>query len=380
MDSAATEGLVYFAIEAFLILLRFFMRWRAQTFRRLAMDDYLMVFALLLDIAGTVASSVVVFGAHGLANSGYGDLENKNRKSRHSMTAAERASLSPDSPEFRIRVQGSKAHLVGWTSFAALLWCLKLCWLFFYKRLGHRVHHMALKVNIGLGFCAVTFIALFCVILFGCVPFEKSWQINPDPGSMYSVVVMRLQQSADRTKSDFCYPASSRLQAWVMLVCDVATDLYITLIPLPMIWHVRIPKVYKVGLIIMFCGGILTMTFSIIRCVMILKSNEASTEFAAMWSDREALIAVIVTNVPVLVPLIRKMFWNISDKSVSSVSRTALESRPVHDMSRARGLQESGRVSTSSLPTKVPTASAESFYDSESDGADGSSTRNGRAR
>ncbi|RDA82650.1 hypothetical protein CP532_0117 [Ophiocordyceps camponoti-leonardi (nom. inval.)] len=182
MDSAATEGLIYFAIEAFLILLRLFMRWRAQTFRRLAMDDYLMSFALLLDIIGTVASCAVVFVAHGLANSGYESRE--DRKRMQSITDDERASLSPDSSEFRLRVQGSKAHLAGWTSFAALLWCLKLCWLFFYKRLGHRVHHMALKVNIGLGFCGVTFVALICVILFGCVPFEKSWQINPDPGGM----------------------------------------------------------------------------------------------------------------------------------------------------------------------------------------------------
>ncbi|RDA82651.1 hypothetical protein CP532_0117 [Ophiocordyceps camponoti-leonardi (nom. inval.)] len=193
---------------------------------------------------------------------------------------------------------------------------------------------------------------------------------------------MRLASSllmGERMGTDFCHPASSSLQAWVMLICDVATDLYITLIPLPMIWHVRISKVYKVGLIIMFCGGILTMTFSIIRCVMILKNNETSTEFAAMWSDREAFIAVIVTNVPVLVPLIRQTFWNISDKSVSSFSRTALESRPANDTSRARGFRDTERASTSSLPRKMPTVSAESFYDSESDGADGSSTRNGRA-
>ncbi|RDA91588.1 hypothetical protein CP533_5984 [Ophiocordyceps camponoti-saundersi (nom. inval.)] len=361
-DSAPSEGLIYFAIEAILIILRLSMRWRIQTFRRLAIDDFLMAFALILDIIGLVASCIVVFVAHGLANSGYGTPERQKPATRlhrlthnfrHSMTDNERASLSPNSSEFRLRVEGSKGHLTGWSSFAALLWCLKLCWLFFYKRLGHRVHNMALKVNIGIGFCVVTFVALISVILFGCVPFEKSWQINPDPG------------------------ASSSLQAWVMLVCDVATDLYITLIPIPMIWHVRISKVYKIGLIIMFCGGILTMTFSIIRGVIILKNNEALTEFAAVWSDREAFVAVIVTNVPVLVPLIRQTFWGISDKSVSSRTRTAVESRPANDAVQTRGSQGTSRASASSLPKKVPTVSDESFYDSESDGADGSYAMNG---
>ncbi|PFH61828.1 hypothetical protein XA68_16162 [Ophiocordyceps unilateralis] len=349
-SSDATEGLVYFAIETLLILWRICMRWRSLTFRGLAMDDYLMMLVLVWNVAGTVISCVVLFVTQGLANSG--------------MTDEERASLSPNSAEFRLRVEGSKTHLAGWISFATLLWTLKLCWLFFYKRLGHRVNKMALKVNMGLIFCGVTYTALLCVILFGCVPFEKSWQINPDPG-------------------DFCHPSSSTLQSWVMLFSDVATDLFITIIPLPgggqMIWHARINKVNKIGLIIMFCGGLLTMTFSIARCAIILRDSASATELAAVWSDREAFVAIIVTNVPVLVPLIRQRFWNIKDKSVPSASRSVGDSRVRGDWNRAHGRGDVVRempgtslgvgASASSLPNKMPSASSESFYDSESDGA-----------
>ncbi|KAF4595103.1 protein related to integral membrane protein PTH11 [Ophiocordyceps camponoti-floridani] len=331
----AVEGYLYFSIEILLIIWRICERWVTNTFRGLATDDYLMMVAALWNIIGTAASSFIVFITHGLANSG--------------ITDAERALLSPESDEFKLRVQGSKAHLVGWVSFATLLWTLKLCWLFFYKRLGYRVDRMAFKVNVGLVFCGVAYAVLICAILFGCVPLWKSWQINPDPGN-------------------FCHPASATLQVWVMVVSDVATDLYITIIPLPMIWNARITRVNKIGLLIMFCGGLATMSFSITRFVIIITNNgDEDTQLSSIWSDREAFVAVFVTNVPVLVPLLRKRFWNIRDKSIASVS--ASRGRDNWNRSRDETTKASREsiASTSSLPKKVLSASAESFCGSESD-------------
>ena len=99
------------------------------------------------------------------------------------MTDAERAALDPNSHEYHLRVEGSKTQLFGWLVYTVMLWVLKLCWLFFFKRLGDGVGNMSLRINIGFAFIGVTFFATFFAILFGCYPVEKHWQIYPDPGS-----------------------------------------------------------------------------------------------------------------------------------------------------------------------------------------------------
>ena len=82
---------------------------------------------------GTNEHSQVVYGLetgaaysvgarfHGLAN--------------NSMTDEQRRTLSPRSPEYAMRVGGSKLQLMGWSLYTLLLWLLKLCLNIFYTRL-----------------------------------------------------------------------------------------------------------------------------------------------------------------------------------------------------------------------------------------------------
>lgn len=51
------------------------------------------------------------------------------------MTDEERASLPSDSQEYIDRVLGSKIQVIGWTLYAASLWCIKACVAVFYSRL-----------------------------------------------------------------------------------------------------------------------------------------------------------------------------------------------------------------------------------------------------
>lgn len=101
----------------------------------------------------------------------------------YSMTNEQRASLDPGSDEYYRRVHGSQTQLFGWLVYTVLLWCLKLCWLFFFKRLGDGVDNMTLKINIGFAIVGVTFFGTFFTILCSCWPIYKKWQIYPDPGS-----------------------------------------------------------------------------------------------------------------------------------------------------------------------------------------------------
>jgi hypothetical protein len=150
------------------------------------------------------------------------------------MTDEQRAALDPDSDEYYRRVHGSQTQLFGWLVYTVLLWCLKLCWLFFFKRLGDGVDNMTLKINIGFAIVGVTFFGTFFTILCSCWPIYKKWQIYPDPGSACI-------QSWGTEKTfaniciilDTCYPAVSHIQAWTLIWTNLSTDLYIMSIPLP---------------------------------------------------------------------------------------------------------------------------------------------------
>ena len=53
------------------------------------------------------------------------------------MTAEERANLDVNSEEHYNRVMGSKVQVIGWSLYAAILWCLKVCVTALYGRLTY---------------------------------------------------------------------------------------------------------------------------------------------------------------------------------------------------------------------------------------------------
>ncbi|KAK4246043.1 hypothetical protein C7999DRAFT_33596 [Corynascus novoguineensis] len=273
VDPFIVEAWTYLAVDLVVVATRTIVRWRQMGFRRLAPDDFLMVIAILLYTAETATAHYVGAYWHGLANSG--------------MTDEERAALDPLSEEYHLRVKGSQTQLFGWLVYTVLLWTLKLAWLFFFRRLGDGVGRMSLKINIGFVFVVVTFFGTFFAILFGCYPVEKHWQIYPDPGN-------------------FCYPAVSRLQAIVLITTNLATDLYIISIPMPMVWSARISTTKKLGLCVMFCGGLITAVFGGLRCGYVLADTRDGPQLAGEWSCRESFVAVFVTNFPVLFPIIHR--------------------------------------------------------------------------
>jgi hypothetical protein len=104
------------------------------------------------------------------------------------MTPSQRANLDPASEEYALRTGGSKTQLVGWNLYVLLLWSLKLCMCHFYSRLTVGLANLELRVKIGYGVIAVTYTATMLSIMLGCRPFNKNWQIQPDPGSAWSLV------------------------------------------------------------------------------------------------------------------------------------------------------------------------------------------------
>lgn len=122
----------------------------------------------------------------------------------------------------------------------------------FYLRLTEGLEGFSRKIYIGFGLVVSTWLAVLLGILFGCgLPFEKNWQIYPQP-------------------SNYCQPAISRIDIFVTVVLNVLTDFYLMSIPLPLLWKARVSGFKRVAMIFCFSGGLFVTTAGILRCVLIV--------------------------------------------------------------------------------------------------------------
>lgn len=107
-----------------------------------------------------------------------------------------------------------------------------------------------------------------------------------------------------------CQPASSRINVFVTLGLNVATDIYLLTIPVPMLWNAKIPLWKKLGLILLFSGGIFVTMAGILRCVLILANDVTGAQDGSAWAVRETFVAVVTSNVPLIFPLVRRWVGN----------------------------------------------------------------------
>ena len=121
------------------------------------------------------------------------------------MSPAYRASIKPDQLEYQLRVTGSKLQLVNWTTYSVLIWALKASMCCLLLRLtvwrylsnatkDHRLIRAMLQEGInmyrrrvyaGLGFIAISWVAVILTLFLSCRPLYKMWQIYPSPGGTF---------------------------------------------------------------------------------------------------------------------------------------------------------------------------------------------------
>ncbi|KAH8882507.1 hypothetical protein GQ53DRAFT_812006 [Thozetella sp. PMI_491] len=271
---------------AYLVVgLRYYSRIATLGWRKLAWDDFLMVLAVLVYTAESVMAYLVVAYWKGLAN--------------NAMTDEQRAALDPLSEEYTLRVNGSKTHVVGLLLYTTLLWLLKGCWVVYYSRLAAGVQKMRYIIIGAIVIMPVTYISCLMVAFFKCIPFDHQWQIYPNPGN-------------------HCMPAISTIQTIYVMVMNTITDFYLMAIPLPIVWQANLPWKKKLVLLVMFSGGFLEMAFGILRCVSILTLGDTDPAQSGYWSVRESFVSVVLTNMPMVYPLVRGFL----ESTINSMSRT----------------------------------------------------------
>ncbi|KAM7195747.1 hypothetical protein V8F20_007317 [Naviculisporaceae sp. PSN 640] len=312
-----------FTIEAFtllgigiaIIILRLYARISTVGLSRLQPDDALMsLAAIVYSIETALAYSVGAYWS-GLAN--------------NNMSDEDRISLEPQSREYQQRVNGSKTQIAGWSTYTTLLWLIKAAMCTFYLRLTEGLEFRN-RIYIGFGLLGTTYLAVILTILLSCYPLSRNWQIYPDPGK-------------------FCQPAVSQIDIFVTLVLNVLTDLYLWTIPIPMLLQVNLRPAKKAGLIVLFSGGIFVMMAGILRCVLILTDPVKGAENAGYWAVRETFVAVVTSNIPMIVPLINRWSRPVAESirsmspyvgKVSGFSRPSMDSRAyrLEDKNPRRGM------------------------------------------
>ncbi|KKA25460.1 hypothetical protein T310_0484 [Rasamsonia emersonii CBS 393.64] len=261
MAEADVESFTLMSLGLVIILIRIYVRWTQVGPANFQLDDYLMPLAGMVFTGETVAAYLVGAKFNGLTNS--------------YMTPEQRAALSPDSKEYYDRVWGSKIQVIGWSLYACILWLIKFCVAIFYSRLTTGLLHFETRVRISYVLLGVTYIAVALSILLGCQPMRKYWQINPDPGNL-------------------CQPTISKLYVLIVVIPNVLTDLYLLSIPLP------------ITLMALFSGAAFVIMAGIIRAVVILKSGPDGAVAGSQWACRETFVSIVVSNLPIIQPLIRK--------------------------------------------------------------------------
>ncbi|KAH8729206.1 hypothetical protein BGZ61DRAFT_515353 [Ilyonectria robusta] len=264
-DPLFVEACIYLGISIIVIGFRTFCRTKQGGFRNLQADDYLMLI-LIIPLSGeTFLGYTVGTWYHGLTNSG--------------MTDEQRAALSPDSDEYKWRVGGSKNQVIGWSVYTTVMWIIKASMCAFYLRLTAGLMRYKTRVYLGFAFIVVSYIMAMCCILFSCQPMHKLWQINPYPGNL-------------------CTPAVNKLNVYMIMFLNLFTDIYLIMIPIPMLLGAQIARARKAGLVVIFSGGIFVIVAGLLRSIFILQSPITGPRQAATWAVRETFVAVITSNLP----------------------------------------------------------------------------------
>ncbi|KAI0832183.1 hypothetical protein F5Y06DRAFT_281240 [Hypoxylon sp. FL0890] len=247
-------GLVVFAV-------RFYSRWRYRKASGMGLDDLFAVFAVI----NWVLETVFLYTCGAIGNN---------------INLTEQTALEvPDGDVPRLTL-GSKLAYAAWVFYILGIWTLKGVLLCLYNRLTMGLRQQRLVWGMMV-LSTATFLASLFWHIFSCYPTYRAWQIKPYPG-----------ESCTSRRGNYI----------IICVLDVATDIGIMAIPLPMLLQTNLSMRRKVSLTILFGSGIFVMICAILRAYYSLVSLDNNT-VALGWAAREFLVAAVVVCAPSIKPL-----------------------------------------------------------------------------
>ncbi|KAL9007899.1 MAG: hypothetical protein Q9173_006919 [Seirophora scorigena] len=164
----------------------------------------------------------------------------------------------------------------------------KLSILLLYRRVFPNRGFHALLWAVGLFVVAFT-IANVCTVIFGCKPIAGGF--NPFIKAKcidHDIVIL------------------------VVASMTTATDFIILLLPLPLVWQLRLPIARRLQLTFIFLLGIFTSVVSIYRATQISNVSHWDASYDAtgrsIWSGVEICTAILCANLATIRPIIKYLF------------------------------------------------------------------------
>ncbi|KAJ5207666.1 hypothetical protein N7449_002045 [Penicillium cf. viridicatum] len=247
-------------------ILRWVARVRRLGVRNLQIDDYLMLFAVLW-------YTILCVSLNEVASGGGSNL----------MTEEDKLHLTD--AIIAERVRGSKWVFVSEHSFILCIWALKACMLVIYARITEGLKQKRwinyVAIYVALGFVA-TELSLFLL----CRPLSHYWAVVPTPEYQC-----------------FSYQYYEIIQGCI----SISADIFMLLIAIPMLVQVRVPLKQKMILTILFGMGVFVIVAAVLNKVYCLVPSLISYVYMN-WYFREATVAILVTNLPLVWSLLRDVF------------------------------------------------------------------------
>lgn len=255
----------------FLIFARIF--WRFVRLLKVYRDDWWMVASIIpLGIRLALAHMVLIWGTNNISLAAFDRF-------REPQNGKEYIDWGLDE-EIRRRENGSKCVLAARVAYAAFIWSQKLCITEFHSKLNLSFWNTSYKGILGAirWILVVTFLAVVVSIFAECNPFQRYWQVLPDPGPQCREGVAPLI---------------------VMAICNAATDLLIVVFPLPPILMSHMPFKRRFWLIVSLSLSLITCALAIYRVPFVLQYHAAQPQ-RTLYSSLECLAACAIANAIVL--------------------------------------------------------------------------------
>ncbi|KAH7259888.1 hypothetical protein FSOLCH5_009743 [Fusarium solani] len=265
MSAFVTEIWTWYALTWVIVICRMISRrMLLGSIKKLQVEDYLMLFAMITDTVLMVGMSIVSRTSSNLIDP----------NDKHVMSQA----------EIDERVRGSKWVLVVEQMQIITIWTMKYCLLLMYNRLT-----MSLRQNIAVKFVAayVTLGLVLMEILYlgvWCRPFNQFWAVPP--------------------KNTQCATQTNHLI--VNTVLNISSDVMIILIPMPIFLKSQLPLKRKIVLIGVFALGAFTILSAILS--KFYSFNEPFGSNWTFWYVRESSTALLTSNLPYIWTLLRRLF------------------------------------------------------------------------
>lgn len=266
MSVLQPEAGIFYGLCWFIVILRFASRrLHLGSWKHLQLDDYLILLAMATDTVLIAVMHEVVQTSSNLIEPGE-DIT----KFTHE--------------EIETRIYGSKLVLVVEQMQILTIWLIKACLLIMYGRmtsvLPQRKIVFATAIYVG-----VTFVIMEILYLgVWCRPFSQYYAVPPN--------------------NKQCSAATNHLIT--NAVFNISSDIIILSIPLPLLFKVRLPLKNKAILVGVFLIGAFTIVAAALNKFYSF-TNPFGTEWT-IWYLRESYTALLCANLPLIYPLIQRIF------------------------------------------------------------------------